>query len=158
MLFFKITGIDLRHLVHQLMVQLLRPVPRLLIKINKQIFIFCCPSNWTPTIFIFVFFWGYGRFFLSVNLCRSFFSSGLNPPIYSLTGPLFRSNSCSFYSPVVVFHQGRFFILFLYGHTCQFFSFVFHDFLNHFYPIPTKIINVKNKDLNCFLRSKDSSH
>jgi hypothetical protein len=113
-----IMGIDLRHHMHLLMVRLLRPVPRLSIKSKKNssssIVCLIRLSRFPPLYFS----KATWTIFLSVDLCRPFFSSWQNPKRthvqFTLSpGHLFRSNSCSFYSPVVVYHQGWFLILFL---------------------------------------------
>ena len=156
-----ITGIDLRHRVHQLMVQLLRLVPRLLIKSKK---------NSSSSVVRLIRLWRFSplyfskatwTIFLSVNLCHPFFHLD-NPErthVRFTLSPIHFSNQTHvhFTLPLLFSIKAVFLFCFLrsYMPIC---SFVFHDFLNHFYLVPTKIINVKNKDLNCFLRSKDSSH
>ena len=156
-----ITGIDLRHRVHQLMVQLLRLVPRLLIKSKK---------NSSSSVVRLIEPWRFSSLyfseavwtiFLSVNLCRPFFHLGriLNRLTSNLLSHqvIFSIELMFILLPRCCFPSKPIFCFVSYGHTCQFFSFVF-TILNHFYPVPTKIISVKNKDIDSFLRSKDSCH
>ena len=140
-----ITGIDLCHRVHQLMVQLLRLVRRLLIKSKKNSSSSVVHLIWLrrfPPLYFSKATW---TIFMSVNLCRPFFiwaeSWTDSRRIYSLTRSFFLSNSCSFYSPVVVFHQSRFFVLFL--------TVIHANFSILFFTIFERFLSRSNKNNKC---------